>query len=136
VRKIGINRTDAEYVREQLNVPDCNVLIRVDREVRQLDGKTTVEPRYFISSLRLSAGCLLRLIRRHWEVENGLHWMKDRYWDEDKHYLKRGQDVFVAMTDEVLTLLRLMQESDETVREVAEEVHFCPKKVLQIIGIT
>ena len=72
----------------------------MDREVREPGGKTTVEPRYFISSLMLSAVCLLRLIRRHWEVENCLHWMKDRCWEEDKHDLKRGQDMLVAMTDE------------------------------------
>jgi hypothetical protein len=44
-----------EYVREQLNVPGCNVLIRVDRVIREPGGKTTSEPRYFISSLLLSA---------------------------------------------------------------------------------
>jgi hypothetical protein len=93
-RKIWIDRVDAESVCEQLNVPGCHVLIRVDRVVCGSGGKTTSESHYFISSLMLSARCLLRLIRGHGEVENCLHWMKDRGWKEDKHYLKRGNASF------------------------------------------
>ena len=135
MRKIWINTVDAEYVREQLNVPGCNVLIRVDRVIREPGGKTTSEPRYFISSLTLTALCLLRLIRGHWEVENCLHWMKDHGWNEDGHYLKRGQGIFLEMTNAALSLLRLMKKPDESVQELTEDVHFNPKKFLHLIGI-
>jgi predicted transposase YbfD/YdcC len=121
-------------VQKQLNVPGCNVLIRVDRVVRKPGGKTTTDSRYFISSLMLSAMCLLRLIRGHWEVENCLHWMKDTGWNEDGHYLKRGQGVFVELTNAALSLLRLMQEPGESVQEVTEKVHFDPKEVLHLLG--
>ena len=77
-RKIWCNRVDAEYVREHLDVPDCRTLVRVDREVRKPGEKPTIESRYFMTSLVLSATCLLRLIRGHWQVENCLHWMKDK----------------------------------------------------------
>ena len=30
-----------------------------------------------------------RLFRNHWSVENGLHHVKDRGWDENVHKLRR-----------------------------------------------
>jgi predicted transposase YbfD/YdcC len=106
----------------------------VDREVRKPGEKATCDSRYFISSLTLTAVCLLRLIRGHWQVENCLHWMKDRGWNEDGHYLKRGQGIFLEMTNTALSLLRLMQKPNESVQELADDARFDPKKVLQIIG--
>ena len=135
MRKIGCNRADAQYVRERLDVPDCQTLVRVDREVRKPGGKTTIESRYFMTSLLLSAACLLRLIRGHWQVENCLQWMKDRGWEEDKHTLKHGQTMFVELTNAALSLLNLMKMPDEAVQELTENVRFSPKNVLQILGV-
>lgn len=102
--------------------------------VRESGGKTTTESRYFITSLVLSAVCLLRLVRGHWQVENCLHWMKDTGWDEDKHSLKHGQKMFVELTNAALSLLNLMKKPDESVQELTENVHFLPKNVLHILG--
>jgi predicted transposase YbfD/YdcC len=47
------------------------------------------EVRYFVSSLDLSdwtPGEILAFIRHHWSIENSLHFVKDRWRDEDKHY--------------------------------------------------
>jgi predicted transposase YbfD/YdcC len=108
--------------------------VRVDREVREPGGKLTTETRYFITSLMLSAACLLRLIRGHWQVENCLHWMKDTGWQEDKHYLKHGQDMFVELTNAALSLLNLMKMPDESVQELTEDVKFSPKNLLHLLG--
>jgi hypothetical protein len=53
--------------------------------------------------------------------------MKDSCWNEDGHYLKRGQGVLVELTNTALSLLRLMQEPRESVQELTEKVHFDPK---------
>jgi hypothetical protein len=50
------------------------------------------------------------------------------------YYLKRGQGVFVELTNAALSLLRLMQEPGESVQEVTEDVHFDPKEVLHLLG--
>jgi hypothetical protein len=77
---------------------------------------------------------LLRLVRDHRQVENCLYWMKDRWWDEDKHYFKRADDIFVEMTNAALSLLRVMQKNGENLLEVAEKVHFEPKETLKMLG--
>ncbi|RUR72158.1 hypothetical protein DSM107007_58230 [Nostoc sp. PCC 7120 = FACHB-418] len=43
--------------------------------VRQVDAKTTVEIRYFISSLEDNAKQFANSVRSHWGIENSLHWI-------------------------------------------------------------
>lgn len=50
---------------------------------RTVGGKTSVECRYFISSRACKAQEMAQLIRAHWGIENGLHWVLDVSWGED-----------------------------------------------------
>lgn len=52
--------------------------------IRYVKGKATTEPRYFISSLPAKARRLLHAVRSHWGIENGLHWVLDVTFDEDR----------------------------------------------------
>ncbi|MCL2709803.1 MAG: transposase [Planctomycetaceae bacterium] len=138
VRKIWCDIDDAEYVRERLNVPGCQILMRVDREVFRPDGtKKSHDSRFFISSLdpgEVTPEELLCLVRKHWQVENCLHWVKDRWWDEDKHYSKHAGNIFVELTNAALSLLRLMKKQKESLSEMAENVRHAPKKTLKSLG--
>ena len=42
--------------------------------VRTVDGKTTVAPRYYITSLANNAELFGQSVRSHWGIENSLHW--------------------------------------------------------------
>ena len=68
--------------------------------VRECDGKTSGEARYYISSLAPDAQRLAEAIRTHWSVENPLHWVLDIAFREDECRIRNGH------APENFTLLR------------------------------
>jgi len=108
------------------------------------------ETRHFISSIDPSTVTdedLNRLVRGHWQVENCLHLVKDRWWDEDKHYLKRPGlgVVFAMLTNAALSVLQLLRKKCENQKskrkqwepltQTAENFRYCPRKALKMIGV-
>jgi hypothetical protein len=111
VRRIWCDAATADYARGALSFPGLRLLARVDSETRRRDGGPTTETRYFACSLdpaRVSPARLLGLVRGHWEVENSLHFEKDRWWDEDRHVCRRPGLAagFTALLSAALTALR------------------------------
>lgn len=58
--------------------------------VREVDGKTTVERRYYLSSLKPDVEVFARAVRGHWAVENKLHWVMDVCFGEDQSRARAG----------------------------------------------
>jgi predicted transposase YbfD/YdcC len=64
--------------------PDVAAVIQVNRE-REVNGKNTSTTHYYLTSLKANAKTLGRLVRRHWAIENELHWVLDVVFGEDAH---------------------------------------------------
>lgn len=58
---------------------------------RTINSKTSVEKRYYLSSLPPNAQGLAKAVRKHWTVENELHWSLDVSFNEDKCRIKHKQ---------------------------------------------
>lgn len=58
--------------------------------LREVEGKTTVERRYYLSSLALDVATFARAVRGHWGVENKLHWVLDVCFREDQSRVRTG----------------------------------------------
>ena len=69
---------------------------------RTLQGKTSDEVRYYISSKSAGAKTFLRAVRGHWSIENPCHWVLDVAFREDDHRLRAGH------APENLALIRKM----------------------------
>lgn len=69
--------------------PHLHTLLKIQSE-RIIDGKRTLETRYFISSLQASAEKLLDVARTHWSIENSCHWVLDIAFREDESRLRKG----------------------------------------------
>lgn len=65
--------------------------IAMIKSERQTDRKTTIEYRYFISSLESNASQTLNAVRTHWGIENKVHWVLDVVFREDDCRVRRGQ---------------------------------------------
>ena len=65
-------------------------LARVEAR-RTVNGQTSVEYRYYISSLEANDPArMLELIRGHWGIENSLHWSLDIAFREDDCRIRQG----------------------------------------------
>ena len=53
-------------------------------------GVEKSEVRYYISSLSPQVKKIARAIRGHWGIENGLHWVLDMYFAEDRNRARTG----------------------------------------------
>lgn len=53
------------------------------KRTRVIDGKRQEECCLYVLSRPMSANDLLAVVRRHWDVENGLHWQLDVVFRED-----------------------------------------------------
>jgi predicted transposase YbfD/YdcC len=56
---------------------------------RIIDGEETIKTRFYISSLQADAKRILRATRQHWGIENGLHWVLDIAFNEDRSRVRK-----------------------------------------------
>ena len=78
---------------------------------RHIGEKTTTERRYYLSSLKQHDEMLAKSIRRHWSVENELHWVLDVSFREDDSRIRRGNAAENMATARHITLNMLRQET-------------------------
>jgi predicted transposase YbfD/YdcC len=74
---------DVEWLQERHDWPALHGVVIVESQ-REIDGRITQETRLYITSLVLLAEMIGPMIRDHWAVENGLHWVMDMVFRDDE----------------------------------------------------
>ncbi len=77
---------------------------------RHIGDKVTVDRRYFICSLKETDKLFAKAVRRHWSVENELHWVLDVSFREDDSRIRRENSAENMATARHITLNMLRQE--------------------------
>lgn len=112
-RRIWTDAGLADYIREELRFPGARQGAMVEKvKVNLATGEVAREHWYLLTSLSpqmWGAKELLEAFRGHWHVENSLHHVKDRSWDEDVHTLRRRglAEVYATLVNTALNTLRL-----------------------------
>ncbi len=76
---------------------------------REIQGKITIERRYFISSLPLDIKRFMESVRNHWSIENQLHYHLDVLFREDDSRIRRDRaaENFAILRRVALSLLKM-----------------------------
>jgi hypothetical protein len=132
---------EAAYAREATDFPGIEMILRVDTEVTKAGSPVRRETRYLVTSLggdEVSPRRLMDLVRGHWGVENGLHFIKDRWWDEDRQWSVRPglAERLAALRDTALAALRLIPGLPDglPIRARADHLSRRLRKALKYIG--
>jgi len=93
--------------------PGLKAIAMVEAEVER-GGRTSLERRYFLSSLALDAKLLARAVRAHWGIENRLHWVLDVVFHDDLMRLRtaHGPRNMATIKHMAMNLLRSARDKD------------------------
>lgn len=132
---------EVAHIGAAVDFPGIAMILRVDFEVSVAGVTASRETRHLITSLgadEVSPQGLMGLIRGHWSVENGLHFIKDRWWDEDRQWSTRPglAERLAMLRDSALTALRLVPNvaEDMPIRARADHLGRKIRKALKFIG--
>jgi predicted transposase YbfD/YdcC len=104
------------------------VCVEAHREEIQT-GKKSVEKRYYLTTHQPDAEVLQKLIRGHWGIENGCHWILDMTWNEDHSRIRKGNAAQnVALLRKLaLNLLKADKSVKDTIRGKRLQATFSEK---------
>ncbi len=74
---------DVDWLQEIHDWPGLKSVVVVE-STREVNGKIDHETRLYITSLVLMANLIGPMIRGHWMIENGLHWVLDMIFRDDE----------------------------------------------------
>ena len=124
-----------DTLRTYLDWPGHQQVMKVERRCR-VNGKTTRQVRYAITSLGdRTPDSLLQLIRGHWGIENGLHYVRDVTLGEDGSQIRTGSapQVMAAVRNLVLTILRL--SGAVNIAAAIRNIGWQPNGPLRLLGL-
>jgi predicted transposase YbfD/YdcC len=114
--RIEVRRTfctaDLDWMTERTRWTGLTAIVMVERE-RTIGGETRCEKAYYLTSRLPDAERLGEIIRRHWSIENELHWVLDMTFDEDHSRVRdRNSTMNLALLRKLALSLLKREQSD------------------------
>ena len=97
----------------------------VKKTIDKSDGTKTEEKRYYISSLLLDIGIFSNTIRKHWNVENKLHWQMDFTFKSDDNTTMNKKALFNLQIIKkfCLTILNeVKKEKNKSLKRIRKDI--------------
>lgn len=99
--------SDIDWLTDTAQWQNLASLVMVERE-RAVNGDTSKETSYYVTSLKSDAARIARAVRGHWGIENSLHWVLDIAFREDESRIRKDNAPanFAVIRHMALNLLR------------------------------
>jgi predicted transposase YbfD/YdcC len=111
---------DVEHLQKIHNWPGlCSIGRIVSKTLKK--GRETEESRYYISSLPLDAQKLNDIARKHWGIENQLHWRLDVIFNEDKSCIRNdnaAENMNIIRKWAMVVLVKAKKKPSQSVKSV------------------
>jgi predicted transposase YbfD/YdcC len=104
---------------------------------RTLNGITTTECRYFISSLPPKADQIMGAVRLHWGIENSVHWVLDVTFNEDKCRIRKdnGPQNMATLRHLTLNILKRNTTRKASLKRKRQMAAWNPQFLRELIEI-
>jgi predicted transposase YbfD/YdcC len=119
-QRVAVVSHDIDWLQEIHKWPELKAIGKVIATVLR-KGKKTTEVRYYISSLPLDAWQLNDIARKHWGIENQLHWRLDVVFNEDKGCIRNdnaAENMDILRKWALTTLSRTKTKPDQSIKSL------------------
>lgn len=104
---------------------------------RTIDGVTSEERRYYISSIPPLADRIAKAIRSHWGIENKVHWILDVVFGEDLSQISTGNaaENFSILRRLTLNVIRLDPDKKKSLKGRRESAGWDDDYMAYLLGL-
>lgn len=102
--------SDLRFIDNAEQWKGMQTIVKIDAErTQKATGEIQLETRYYISSLPPDAALINYSVRKHWSIENKLHWMLDVNFGEDRSRKRKDHSAknYALVIKTALNLIKL-----------------------------
>jgi predicted transposase YbfD/YdcC len=112
---------------------NCIGMVRAERT---LNGKTSLEERFYISSLDGNARTFGTAVRGHWGIENSVHWLLDLVFREDESRISvgKGAENLAVLRHIALNLLQQDRSSKQSLKQKRFRAALDPRYLQRLLA--
>lgn len=124
------------YIDESADWKNCRSIIRTDCERTFKNGleKTTFQTKFYISSVEQNAEYFGWSTRKHWSIENQLHWYLDVVFHEDQQRVREGNGPENMATLRKMALQTLLKhKGNNSLKKIRKRAAWNEKFLLKVL---
>lgn len=127
-----------DYIDETRQWKDSKTIIMIEaqRSFKNGEEKNTFQTRYYISSKDENAAFFEQSTRKHWSIENQLHWYLDVVFNEDRQRIREGngpQNMAALRKMALQTLLRF--KGKKSLKTIRKKIAWNEKLLIDILDV-